>query len=173
MNYYIDLFSPETAKAFEKSDRNISGFRISRKTYVLNQKIGPGDRFICYCTKVQRLIGVLEVLSDPFEDNSAIFSENDPFTLRFNVKVLVWLPLNKAIPIHDPGIWKNLSFTKDLPLNSQKWTYMVFSRPRLWPKEDSKFLEAKLMKQAKVLVDYTLIEADEKKLKPTKIRLSN
>ncbi len=174
MNYYIDLFSPETAKAFEKSDRNISGFRMSRKTYVMNQKIGQGDRFICYCTKVQRFIGILEVQSEPFEDDKAIFlDKNDPFTLRFKVRALVWLPLDKSIPIHEETIWKNLSFTKNLPLKSQKWTFMVFSSPRLWPKKDCKFLEEKLIRQANDLVDYPLSEADEKKLKPAKIRLSN
>jgi len=38
MNYYIDLSSPETAKAFENSTKSVSGFRISRKTYVENKK---------------------------------------------------------------------------------------------------------------------------------------
>ena len=86
MNYYIDLFSPETAKAFSNSSKEISGFRISRKTYVENQEIGKGDHFICYCTKIQRLIGVLEVTSKYFVDDSPIFSETeDPFVLRFKV----------------------------------------------------------------------------------------
>jgi hypothetical protein len=66
MSYYIDLFSPETAMAFEKSSRDISGFRISRKTYVENQKIGPGDRFICYVTRLQRFVGLLEIKSKSF-----------------------------------------------------------------------------------------------------------
>ena len=62
MKYFIDLFSPETAEAFSNSDRTISGFRISRKTYIENQGIGPGDKFICYCTRIQRFIGVLVVI---------------------------------------------------------------------------------------------------------------
>jgi hypothetical protein len=44
MNYYIDLFSPETAMAFERSFKDISGFRISRKTYVDNQKTDENAR---------------------------------------------------------------------------------------------------------------------------------
>ena len=41
MNYFIDLFTPETAKAFTKSNQEISGFRIYyRKTYVENKNIG-------------------------------------------------------------------------------------------------------------------------------------
>ena len=90
MNYYIDLFSPETANAFSNSSRDISGFRISRKSYVENQQIGPGDKFICYCTRIQRFVVVLEVASKYFEDNTPIFTEeDDPFVFRFKVKPVV------------------------------------------------------------------------------------
>jgi|LSQX01.2.fsa_nt_gb hypothetical protein len=174
MNYCIDLFSPETANAFSISDRDISGFRISRKTYIENQKIGKGDRFICYCTKIQRFIGVLEITSDYFIDDFPIFSKtDDPFKLRFRVKPIVWLPLEKGIPIHDDRIWTGLSFTKELPKGSNKWSYMVFSSPRLWPNEDCVYLEKKIIEQSQILKDYPFSESDEKKLKPLKIRLSS
>ena len=173
MNYFIDLFSPETATAFEQSKGDISGFRISQKTYVENQKIGPGDKFICYVTRLQRFVGVLEIKSKSFTDETPIFQEeNDPFVLRFKVNPLVWLPLKKAIPIKDEAIWKYLSFTKDLPKESKHWTYMVFSSPRLWPKSDCEFLEKGLLKQSERLVDYPFTEEDEKKLKSPKIRLT-
>ena len=174
MNYYIDLFSPETATAFSKSTRNISGFRISRKTYVENQKIGPGDKFICYCTRIQRFVGIIEVLSPYFIDSKPIFAEaDDPFVLRFNVKSIIWLPLEKSIPIHENIIWDNLSFTKNLLKDSNQWTYMVFSSPRLWPTKDCEFLEQKLIEQNKIQKDYPFLENDEKKLKFTKIRVNN
>ena len=62
MNYFLDLFSPETARAFEDSKRDVSGFRISRRAYIENKKIGPGDRFICYVVRLQRFVGVLEII---------------------------------------------------------------------------------------------------------------
>lgn len=173
MNYFIDLFSPETAKAFESSSKDISGFRISRKTYVDNQKIGPGDKFICYVTRLQRFVGVLEVKSKPFQDSKPIFTKDeDPFILRFYVEPVVWLPLEKAISIHQDFIWNNLTFTKGLSKDSNKWTYMVFSSPRLWPKEDCIFLEKVLLEQAQKQVDYPFSEDDQKKLKASKIRIS-
>lgn len=173
MKYFIDLFSPETAKAFSKSDQSTSGFRISRKTYVENQEISSGDKFICYCTRIQRFIGVFEVQSTPFIDNKPIFTEtDDPFTLRFKVKPLIWLPFEKSIPVHDDLIWDKLSFTKNLSKDSNRWTYMVFSSPRLWPKEDCEYIEQLLTKQAKDLKDFPFSEHDEKKLKTSKIRIS-
>lgn len=174
MRYFIDLFSPETAKAFALSQKDVSGYRISRKTYVENQKIGPGDKFICYVTKIQRFIGVLEVQSPPYEDASPIFAkENDPFTYRFKVKPLVWLPFEKSIPIHDAAIWGALSFTKNLDKNSNQWTYMVFSSPRLWPQEDCAFLESKLNEQLSNPIEYPLTEDDQKKMRVIKIRTGN
>lgn len=173
MNYFLDLFSPETSKAFESSKRDVSGFRISKKTYVENQSIGPGDKFICYVTRVQRFVGLLEIKSEYFIDNTPIFtSDNDPFELRFNVEPLVWLPLNKGIPIHDDLIWNSLSFSKKLSKDDNSWTYLVRSSPCLWPKEDCEFLENLLNKQSKELLDYPFNENDNKKLKIHKIRIS-
>ena len=72
-------------------------------------------------------MGVLEVQSEPYQDDKPIFArDNDPFVLRFKVKPIVWLPLEKAIPIHNEKIWNTLSFTKQLSKDSNKWTYMVF-----------------------------------------------
>jgi len=173
MNYYIDLFSPETARAFEQSKRDISGFRISRKTYVENQKIGLGDRFICYVTRLMRFIGILEIKSKYFIDESPIFTnENDPFILRFDVKPLVWLPLEKSIPIHNDIIWKNLSTTKDLNKNTQGFVYKarLASSPFLWDREDGAYLEKILFRQAKNLRDFPLSELDQRKLRTTGAR---
>ena len=99
MNYYTDLFSPETYQAFTNSDRTISGFRKRRKSFVERLKVG--DKLICYVTRISRWIGVLEVASKWFEDNKPIFvEENDPFVLRFKVNTILWLPLENSIPIH-------------------------------------------------------------------------
>ncbi|MGP8013200.1 MAG: hypothetical protein ACLPP9_02255, partial [Smithella sp.] len=45
--------------------------------------------------------------------------------------------------------------------------------PRLWPKEDCVFLEKVLLEQKDKQRDYPFSEDDEKKLKPSKIKLSN
>lgn len=177
MNYYVDLFTPETANAFSKSLQDISGFRISRKSYVENQKIGPGDKFICYVVRISRFVGILEVKGNCFVDDEPIFTdENDPFVLRFKVKPVVWLPLEKGIPIRESIIWNKLSFTKNLtkePKDSNRWAYMVFSSPKLWPKEDCEYLESVLKKQAEKLIDYPFNEDDQKKLRIHRIKVSS
>lgn len=124
-------------------------------------------------TRLQRFVGVLEIKSKYFTDDTPLFQkENDPFVLRFKVESLVWLPLKNAIPIRQDTVWNHLSFTKDLPNDSNRWTFMVFSSPRLWPKSDCELLEKLLFKQSQKLLDYPFSEEDEKKLKSPKIRLS-
>lgn len=172
MRYFINLFSPSTAIAFTNSSRDVSGFRISRKTYIKNQGLKKGDIFICYCTKIQRFIGVFEVLGNPYEDNTPLFTNNDdPFTLRFKVKPLVWLPFEQGIPIHEDFIWQNLSFTKSLSKDSTQWTYKVFSSPMRWDDNDGVYLMKALLKQAEKQVTYPLSESDAKKIKSSKTRI--
>ena len=109
MKYWLNLFSPDTYEAFSKSDRSISGFRRSQRTRA--EKIAPGDRFVCYMTKLSRWVGILEVVDGPFVDDTPIFhKEDDPFKVRFHVRPLVWLTKERAIPIKEDLVWQRLSF---------------------------------------------------------------
>src|SRR5688572_7472023 len=109
MNHYLNLFSPETYEAFCRSDRSVSGFRERQRQAAA--KIKRGDYLICYVTRLSRWAGILEVISDVFEDSTPIFvPENDPFKIRFRVQSIACLELDKAIPIYDEHIWNNLTF---------------------------------------------------------------
>lgn len=113
MNYWTDLFSPETYEAFGRSDRTITGFRQSQR--LLADKVQAGHRLICYTTIMSRWIGVLEVVEGPFIDTKPIFvPDDDPFTVRFKVKCLVWLPIEQTVPIHEPEVFSRLTFTREV-----------------------------------------------------------
>ncbi len=113
MNYWSDLFTPETFEAFARSDRSISGFRESQRS--MAERVGVGDKFICYMVRMSRWIGILHVLEGPFTDNTPIFvPDDDPFVVRFKVKSAVWLPLERTIPIHEPEVYSRLTFTRDV-----------------------------------------------------------
>lgn len=103
MAYFLDLFSPETYNAFSRSDRSISGFR-KRHTLAAG-RVKPGDKLVCYMTKLSRWFGLLEMVEGPFQDDTPIFySENDPFVVRFRVRPIVWLPVERAIPIYEAEV---------------------------------------------------------------------
>lgn len=165
MAYYIDLFSPRTHQAFSDSARDISGFRMRQKGVASALK--PGDKLICYVTKLSRWIGVFEVKDGFFIDNTPIFLDgNDPFVVRFHITPKVWIEhLENALPIGHSDIWNNLSFTKDLPKKSLAWTAMVRGSLRKLSDADGKFLEEALSNQSKTLKKYPVSETDQRKVK--------
>jgi predicted RNA-binding protein len=169
MAYYLNLFSPETYETFSHSARTISGFRIRQKNVA--QRIVPGDRFICYMTKLSRWVGILEVESEAFEDDSPIFfEENDPFIVRFKVQPLVWLEKNKAIPIHDDQVWNTLSFTQGHNKKSSMWTGKLRSSLNQLDDADATFLEKLILEQANNGREYPIDERGYKKFTTHRVR---
>lgn len=146
MTHYLDLFSPETYEAYSRSDRTVSGFR--RRQQGAAEKIHPGDRLLCYMTKVSRWVGILEVTSDCFIDTEPRFYEmEDPFVVRFRVKPLVWLPKEQTIPIHAPRVWQALSFTRDCDPGTSQWTGRLRCSLTKIDEADAEFLEHLLLAQ--------------------------
>ncbi len=147
MAYFLDLFSPETYEAFSRSDCTISGFRLRQQNAANRVKIG--DKFICYMTKLSRWIGILEVLSEWFKDDTPIFyPTDDPFVIRFRVKPIAWLPKDKAVPIHEERVWRSLSFTRDYEQNTPQWTGKVRTSLNQLDDVDGRFLEEFILRQA-------------------------
>ena len=147
MAYYLDLFSPETYDAFGRSDRTISGFRPRQRNTAA--RIQPGDKLICYMTKLSRWMGVLEILEGPFIDKAPIFyPKDDPFVVRFRVRALVWLPVEKGIPIHEEHVWERLSFTKGQDKGTSTWTGKIRSSLAQLSERDGAFLETLMREQA-------------------------
>jgi hypothetical protein len=163
MAYFIDLFSPETYEAFARSSRDTSGFRLRHKN--IAEKIKPGDIFVCYLTRLSRWFGLLEVINGPFIDDRPIFvPENDPFVVRFRVRPIVWLDIDRAVSIHDDAIWAGLSFTRGLGKDSLGWTGKVRGSLVRLDDEDGIFLTEKLTAQAAGGKPHPLSEHEARKL---------
>ncbi len=146
MAYYIDTFSPDTYESFSKSDRTITGFGIRQKGVA--ERIKPGDKFVCYMTKLSRWIGMLEVTSESFIDKSPRFYEaDDPYIVRFKVNPIVWFQKDKAIPIREDLVWNALSFTKLHDKKSKTWTGKFRVSPNSIEEADGEFLENLLLTQ--------------------------
>jgi predicted RNA-binding protein len=165
MAYYLDLFSPDTLARFSASDRTISGFRVRQRN--LASRVKPGDKLLCYLTKLSRWVGVLEVTSTAFEDATPIFTEgSDPFIVRFKVKPVVWLSPEQGLPIHDKAIWPNLSLTTDHSQETSRWTGFFRGSLNHLTEADGEFLEQRLVAQQSAPKPYPLTEQDRKALAP-------
>jgi predicted RNA-binding protein len=129
-NYWLDLFTGVTWNEFKDAGGKISGFRKSRWKTV--QKIKPGDYFLCYLTGVSRFIGILEVVSEPFQDNAPIWSDEE-FPCRLKVKTIIELTPETAIPVHE--LRDSLSFFQDLK-SPHAWTGRFRASPVKWKTSD-------------------------------------
>jgi hypothetical protein len=169
MTFYTNLFSPDTFETFSRSTRDVSGF--SRHQLPWAQRVHPGDRFVCYMTKLSRWIGVLDILSDCYIDEGPLFyAENDPYVVRFKVRPLVWLPKEKAVPIHEKRVWDALTFTRGCEPKSSVWTGKVrISLNKLSP-EDGQFLENLLTSQQAAGETYPVDEDKYRRLLAQKVR---
>lgn len=67
MGYWLDLFTPYTWMRFQKHGAQISGFRPRQKTTAFT-RVKRADMLLCYLVKLSRWCGVLEVVSEAFED---------------------------------------------------------------------------------------------------------
>ena len=122
-------------------------------------------------TKLSRWVGLFEVLEGPFQDNTPIFyPDDDPFTVRFRVRPLVWLPVEKAIPIHETVLWNHLSFTQGQKRGTPTWTGRIRTSLVELTKEDGRLLEGLLSEQARGGKIYQVDAADLRKLTTHRVR---
>lgn len=158
MDYYATIFSPETRDAFLERDRSEVGFSERTRR---PERLRRDDILICYLTKVSRWYGLLEVVDGQTHRDES----HSPYSIRLRVRPLVLLErMEHAIPIHDREIWDGLSFTRELPANSNRWTGKF--RRDLSPieDEDGAFLSEALRRQAADPRDYPLNDDDRRKL---------
>jgi hypothetical protein len=133
-NYWLDLFTWETWQEFLQAGGDVSGFREGRWTVL--QKVKPGDYFLCYLTGVSRFIGILEVISTPFQDNTPIWGRY-PFPCRVKVKIIIQLTPETAVPVLD--LRDKLSVFQNLK-NSKDWSGAFRGSPNQWKSSDGEII---------------------------------
>lgn len=169
MAYYLDIFSPTTYESFSKSSKDVAGVREGHASYAA--KLRPGDKLICYLTKLSRWVGVLEVQSGVFRDETPRFHKTeDPYVVRVRVKPYAWLEKEKAIPIREDAVWDNLSLTKGKPKTGSRWTGPFRSSLNKLSNEDGKFLEDIILSQVQKGKHYPVDEDEYKKYLTQKVR---
>ena len=163
MNYFLDLFTPETWRAFRDAGATVTGFR-ERQRRLARERVREGDLFICYLTRLSRWCGILRVQSRYYEDDTPIFDNPDPFRVRFKVEPLVILKPETAIPIRDDAVWSSLSITKQHDRALSHWTgFFRTSMNRFEDVDGSRLLELLREQQANPR-SYPLTDKDRRQL---------
>jgi len=164
MAYFLDLFTPETWEAFRVHGAAVSGFREKQRKTA--ERLRPGDIFVCYVVRLSRWCGILEVKSSLFVDSTPIFSDPDPFIVRFRVDAQVVLELEHSIPILDEAVWSRLSLTKDIERGAPSWAQIANLRASLRPigDADGRFLRDLLLQQKKDQKAYLFSTQDKQRM---------
>ena len=138
---YLGLFTVESWREFKRHGGKIMGFNEKKAKTVA--RLQPGDRILCYLSKVSAFVGVLRVTGPSYMDRAEIWSDG-VFPCRIPVEVELETPLSSAVPIR--SLAGKLSF---LPSGSKGtgWTIYVRSSPRRWTKGDASAVTQALQKQ--------------------------
>ena len=163
MGYFLDLFTPETWLAFRETGATITGFR-ERHLRLANERISQGDIFLCYLTRLSRWCGVLQAESEAYHDDSPIHDDLDPFTVRFNVKPIVTLDPELAIPILDEKVWNALTITNQYERGHRFWTGFFRGSLNRIEEGDGRYLVELLKKQESNPESYPLTDKDKRQL---------
>lgn len=151
--YWLDLFTGKTWEEFIKAGAKVSGFRKRRQN--LAKKIKPGDYLICYLTGVGRVIGVLEVKSECYFNDTQIW-EDHTFPCRFKVELLYKLDPLTSIPIK--SLKDKLTIFKNLK-SPHSWSGFFRGSPCKFKKEDGEIIVESIKNAIK---NPTELEYDEK-----------
>ncbi len=129
--YWLDLFTGTTWQEFLDAGGKVSGFRDRRWKTVL--AIKPGDFFLCYLTGLSRFIGLLEVVSEAYRDESKIWKD-ESFPCRVRVRVSIALTAETAVPVQE--LRDHLSVFADLK-SPNAWTGHFRGSPARWKTQDA------------------------------------
>lgn len=132
LQYWLDLFTPETWEESRLTGFKISGFRETRRPVV--SRIKPGDLLICYTTKISRFSGILEVISEPYVDKEKASQvwKHDSFPCLIDVKPIITLDFLHSIPASE--VIPKLSI-------SRKWAGLVRGSPVKIPFSDGEIIK--------------------------------
>ena len=161
MAYILDLFTPETWLAFRDNGATVTGFR-ERHWRLARERVAQGDILLCYLTRLSRWCGALQVESEVYRDNSPIFEDPDPFTIRFKVKPIVVLDPELCIPIYEDRIWKQLTITKQYTKGTSSWTGFFRTSLNHIEEDDGSYLFDLLKSQQLNPASYPLSDQDKR-----------
>jgi hypothetical protein len=128
---YLGLFTVESWREFKDSGSDVMGF--TEKKWTSANKLVPGDRILCYLTKVSAFVAVMRVTGPAYRDDSPIWSDGT-FPVRIPVTIEVERRLTEAVPIG--SLRDKLSIFKGK--SQTGWTVHVRTSPRRWSNEDAK-----------------------------------
>ncbi len=128
---YLGVFTVESWREFLSHGGKVMGF--NEKKAGIASRLFPGDRILCYLSKVSAFIGWMEVAGPSYIDAKPLWTDG-LYPVRLPVRVMKGLALSNAVPIK--SLQADLSFMRGLG-GAGGWSIYVRSSPRRWSVADS------------------------------------
>jgi len=142
MRYWLCITTEDNWKVIK--EKNVWGVPERHKNTIA--KVKPGDKLLIYLKqeningeiKPSRIVGVFEVVSEPFKDSTRIFRSKG---IRNSGETFPWRVKIKPIKIFDKPIeFKPLIPKLKFITNKEKWWSYLRKAIREIPKEDFKVI---------------------------------
>jgi hypothetical protein len=142
MTHWLNLFTGKTWREFQAAGAKATGFR--EHVWARSKGIKPGDIFLCYLVGVKRWVGLLEITSERFRDETRIYEE-EVFPVRFTVKPLAVLSPEHGVPMESLA-GKLTFFPPDA--TARQWSGRVRGSPSKYRPEDGEVIAAAIREAA-------------------------
>lgn len=131
--YWLSLFNQTTWQEFLDAGGEVMGFPETRQKTV--KRIKPGDYLLAYLTGVSRLVAVLEVIGEPYDDLTRIWKQAI-FPCRVKIKIIASVAPEFGVPV--------LSLSRKLRmfdnLRTSNWGLLFRIAPRELHQEDGRLI---------------------------------
>jgi hypothetical protein len=94
LDYWVDLYNVVTWQESREHGLSLTGFDENMRAAA--ERIRPGDILLCYVVRVQRWVGVLEVI-ERSTDMTTVWT-NSSYPVRFAVRPIVALDIEHGVP---------------------------------------------------------------------------
>jgi hypothetical protein len=142
MTYWLNLFTGKTWREFQAAGAKATGFR--EHVWSRSKGIKPGDIFLCYLVGVKRWVGLLEVTSERFRDETRIYEE-EIFPVRFTVKSQAMLSPEHGVPME--AMAGKLTFFPP-EATARQWSGRVRGSPSKYKPKDGEAIAAAIREAA-------------------------
>ena len=129
-NYWVNTYTLKTWEEAQRAGGRIAGFRSASK--MLFETLSQGDYLLCYILKLKRFVGVQEVISEAYVDDTTIW-QDELFPYRVKVRAIMQLDPETAVPVIE--LADRLSIFENLK-QSSAWGVYFQRSPRMWTVPD-------------------------------------
>jgi hypothetical protein len=157
---FLGVFTVESWREFLRHGGQVMGFNAKKAG--IASRLLPGDRILCYLSKVSAFAGWMEVTGSSYVDTEPLWSDG-LYPIRLPVRVVEELALSNSVPIK--SLRQELSFMRGRG-EGGGWSIYVRSSPRRWSASDAAIVRSAISTHTKRAIEVANTNASSPDTEP-------